>query len=193
MIAALYQRAGIVPRALQFALGSRRAMVATTAAFVVALAFYAVLLPATSTGGVVGLVSLRFLTPGEFVFAVVMAALLAPTMAFGVYGFRQGSRMHPASTALGALVAILPALLCCSPILPLAIATIASVLPVAGQLGVPIQGFIATHEGEIYGIAIVLMVWGLYDSARRVLSCEIRRNCYRPGLTVDVKAADRKV
>lgn len=193
MIAALYQRAGIVPRALQFALGSRRAMVATIAAFVVALAFYAVLLPATSTGGVVGLVSLRFLTPDELVFAVVMAALLAPTVAFGVYGFRQGSRMRPTRTVLGAVAAILPSVFCCSPLLPLAIAAIASVLPAAGRFGLPIQGFIATHESEIYGVAIILMVWGLYDSARRVLSCEIRRNCYRPGRTVDVKAADRKI
>ena len=74
-------------------------------------------------------------------------------------------------SVLGAILATAPSLLCCSPILPLTIATIASVLPAAGQLGVPIQGFIATHEGEIYGVAIVLMVWGLYANARRALSC----------------------
>lgn len=171
MIAALYRRAEMVPCALQFALGSRRAVLGTAALFLVALAFYAMLLPATSTGGALGLVSLRFLTPGEFVLAVIMAALLAPTVGLGVYGLRQGSRMRPASTVLGAVLAILPALLCCSPILPLAIATVASVLPAAGQLGLPIQGFIATHEGAIYGVAIALMAWGLYGSARRVLSC----------------------
>lgn len=171
MIAALYQRAEMVPRALQFALGSRRAVIGTISLFIVALAFYAMLLPATSTGGTVGLISLTFLTPGEFVLAVIMAALLALTVALGVYGIRQGSRVHPAGTVLGAVLATLPALLCCTPILPLAIATIASVLPAAGQLGLPIQGFIATHEGEIYGVAIALMLWGLYGSARRALSC----------------------
>lgn len=171
MIAALYQRAEMVPRALQFALGTRRAVVGTIVLFVVALAVYAMLLPATSTGGALGLVSLRFLTPDEFVLAVIMAALLALTVTLGVYGLRQGLRMRPASTVLGAVLAILPALLCCTPVLPLAVATMASVLPAIGQLGLPIQGFIATHESEIYGVAIALMVWGLYGSARRALSC----------------------
>ncbi|MDA8051250.1 MAG: hypothetical protein M0002_14820 [Rhodospirillales bacterium] len=171
MIAVLHQRAKMVPRALQIALGSRRAVMGTAALFLVALAFYAMLLPATSTGGALGLVSLRFLSPAEFVLAAIMAALLALTVALGVYGLRQGSRMHPADTVLGAVLATLPALLCCTPVLPLAIATIASVLPAVGQFGVPIQGFIATHEGAIYGVAIALMVWGLYGSAQRALSC----------------------
>lgn len=171
MISAFYQRAEMVPRALQFALGSRRAVAGTIGLFIVALGFYAMLLPATSTGGAVGLVSLRFLTPGEFVLSVIMAALLALTMVLGVYGIRQGARVHPAGTVLGAVLATLPALLCCSPALPLAIATIASVLPAAGQLGLPIQGFIATHESAIYGVAIALMIWGLYGSAKRALSC----------------------
>ncbi|MDA8248504.1 MAG: hypothetical protein M0Z28_04940 [Rhodospirillales bacterium] len=171
MIAAFYQRAEMVPRALQFALGSRRAVIGTMVLFVAALGFYAMLLPATSTGGVVGLVSLRFLTPGQFVLALIMAALLALTVTLGVYGIRQGARVGPTGTVLGAVLATLPALLCCTPILPLAIATIASVLPAVGQLGLPIQGFIATHEGAIYGVAIALMLWGLYSSARRALSC----------------------
>lgn len=171
MIAAFYQRVGIVPRALQMALGSRRAVLGTAALFIVTLAVYAMLLPATSTGGAVGLVSLRFLTPGEFTLAVIMAALLALTVTLGVYGFRQGARTNHAGTVLGAVLATLPALLCCTPILPLGVVTIASVLPAAGRLGLPIQGFIATHEGAIYGVAIALMAWGLYGSARRALSC----------------------
>ena len=171
MMAVLYQRAVIVPRAVRIALGSRRAVVGTIALFLVALAFYAVLLPATSTGGTLGLVSLRFLTPGEFVLAAIMAALLALTIVIGVHGFRHGSRTRPTGSVLGAILATLPALLCCTPIVPLAIATIASMLPAAGQVSGPIQGFVATHEGEIYGIAIALMLWSLYDNARRSLSC----------------------
>ena len=171
MILAVVQRVAIVPRALQFALGSHRARAGTFVLFVMALAFYAMLFPATSTGGVLGWVSLRFLTPGEFGLAVIMAALLALTMTLGVYGLRQGARMRPASTVLGMVLAILPALLCCTPILPLTIATTAAVLPAAGRFGLPIQGFIATHESAIYGLAVALMLWGLYGSARRTLSC----------------------
>ena len=174
MIGALYGRAFIVPRALRIALASRRATARTGAVFLIFGALYAMILPASYTGGVIGLVSLRFLTPGTFLLALLMALLLALTLALGMYGFRNGSGAKPAGSALGAILAALPPLLCCSPILPLAIAAVAAVLPAAGALGVPIQGFIATHESEIYAVAIALMAWGLYGNARRVLSCSYR-------------------
>ncbi|MDE2254743.1 MAG: hypothetical protein KGL42_10865 [Betaproteobacteria bacterium] len=171
MIAACYQRVEMVPRALGTALGSRRARVWTAALYLVAFAFYLFLLPATSTGGAPGFVSLHFLTPSEFLLAMLMAALLALTVALGVHGLRQGRRVNPTGTLLGAILAIAPSLLCCTPALPLAIAAIASLLPAAGQVGLPVQGWIATHEGTIYAVAIALMVWSLLGSARRVLSC----------------------
>ena len=170
----LSERVRIIPRALSLALGSRRAMLATSLAFLVFTAAYAMILPATYTGGAVGLVSLRFLDLGSFVLALFMGLLLALTLALGVYSFRCGAGAKPAGSALGAVLAILPSLLCCSPILPLTLSAIAAVLPAAGALGIPIQGFIATHEPEIYGIAAALMVWGLYGNARRVLSCSYR-------------------
>jgi hypothetical protein len=174
MIEVLYDRALIVPRALRVVLASPRAVAGTGAVFLLFAILYAMILPATYTGGAIGLVSLRFLTFGTFALAVLMALLLALTLALGVYGFRSGSGAKPAGTALGAVLAALPPLLCCSPILPLAISAVAAILPAAGSFGVPIQGFIATHELEIYGIAVALMVWGLYGNARRVLSCSYR-------------------
>ncbi|MGH7071732.1 MAG: hypothetical protein ACREFO_17205 [Acetobacteraceae bacterium] len=171
MIAVLHQRAVIVPHAVRLAVSSRRAVTGTIVLFLVVLFFYAMLLPATSTGGAVDLASLRFLTPVQLALAAVMAALLALAVALGVHDLRHGAKARPTGSVLGAVLAIVPALLCCSPILPLTIATIASVLPAAGQLGLPIQGFIATHEGGIYGVAIALMLWGVYGNARRVLSC----------------------
>ena len=174
MTKALYDRALSVPRALQIVLASRGAMAGTGAVFLVFAVLYALLLPATYTGGSIGLVSLRFLTVGTFALALLMALLLALTLALGVHGFRNGSGAKPAGSALGAVLAALPPLLCCSPILPLAISAVAAVLPAAGSFGLPIQGFIATHEPEIYGVAIALMTWGLYGNARRVLSCSYR-------------------
>lgn len=171
MISSVLQHAVIVPRATQVAIGTRRAAIGTGILFCVVLGFYAMLLPATNTGGVVGLASLRFLTLGEFLLAVMMAAILALTVTLGTYGLRHGSGMRSTGSVLGAIIAVIPVLFCCSPILPLAIATLASVLPAAGQFGLPIQGFLATHEGDIYGIAIVLMLWGLYANARRTLYC----------------------
>jgi len=175
MMGILYERAVILPRALRIALASPGAIAGTAAAFLLFAAFYVMLLPATDTGGAIGLISLRFLTPGEFILALLMALLLALTLALGVHGFRNGSNAKPGGSVLGAVVATLPALLCCSPILPLSIAAIAAVLPAAGALGVPIQGFIATHEPWIYGVAIALMVWGLYGNAQRSLHCELAR------------------
>ena len=158
-------------RALGLALASSRARFRTLGLFLAALLFYALLLPATSTGGTPGLISLHFLTLGEFSIAVVMAALLSLTTALGVYGLRQGRRVNPTGTLLGAVLPMAPSLLCCTPALPLAITAIASLLPAAGRFGVPIQGWIATHEGLIYAVAIAAMAWGLHGSARRVLSC----------------------
>ena len=79
--------------------------------------------------------------------------------------------MNPTGTLLGAVLALAPSLLCCTPALPLAITAIASLLPAAGYFGVPIQGWIATHEGALYALAIAAMAWGLHGSARRVVSC----------------------
>jgi hypothetical protein len=180
MIGALSDRVLVVPRALRIVLASRRAMAGMGAVFVIFALLYAMILPATYTGGAIGLVSLRFLTPGTFVLALVMALLLALIVVLGVHGFRNGSGVKSAGGALGAALGILPSLLCCSPVLPLSIAAIAAFLPAAGSLGIPIQGFIATHELEIYGVAIVLMAWGLYGNARRVLSCRYRPTVASP-------------
>lgn len=186
MSAALSERALSVPRALAIVLASRRAKIATGAVFVLLTVFYAMLLPATYTSGVIGLVSLRYLTPGMLGLALVMAALLALTLSLGVYGFQQGAGAKPAGSVVGAILAALPPLLCCSPILPLAIAMVAAVLPAAGAFGVPIQGFIATHEGTLYAIATGLMAWGLYGNARRVLACP---HCLLPRGTADAGCA----
>jgi hypothetical protein len=173
MIGEIYERVSVVPRAIGIAFASRLAIAATAAVFLIIAAFYAMLLPAIDTGGAIGRVSLRFLTPGELALSLVMALLLALTLALSLQGMRQGAGARPTGGVLGAILATLPALLCCSPVLPLSIAAMAAVLPAAGSFGLPIQGFIATHEPWFYGVAVALMGWGLYGSARRVLSCNV--------------------
>ena len=78
------------------------------------------------------------------------AAILV--VALALFGLRHGAGARPAGGVLGAVLAAFPALLCCSPVLPFLIATIAGVLPAARALGAPIQGFIAMH-GAIHGRA----------------------------------------
>jgi len=171
MMTATMQTIARMPLAIRMAFADRRARHWGGATFLFGLIFYLLVLPATDTGGAIGLVSLQFLTPGETVLALIMAVLLGLTTALGVYGLRQGGSATSGRSVLGAIVAVLPTLLCCSPVLPMAIAAIASVLPAAGALGLPIQGFLATHEMWLYGIAIALMLWGLHANARRALHC----------------------
>ncbi|MBV1702974.1 MAG: hypothetical protein KGQ46_14290 [Hyphomicrobiales bacterium] len=171
MMSATLANIGSVPRAIHYALGDQRAKLWGGVLFVVAFGFYLLVLPATATGGAIGWVSLRWLTPGEAALALIMAMLLGLTALLGVYGLRQGAQTTQGKSVLGALLAVLPTLLCCSPILPITLTAVASVLPIMGTLGLPLQGFISTHEALIYGVAIALMAWGLYGNARRALSC----------------------
>lgn len=182
MTRVLFAQIMLLPRALRLALGSRRAIAGTLAVFLIVGFVYAMILPATDTGGIVGLVSLRFLTAGSLALAILMASLLALTVALAVFGFRNGARVSAGKGASGAVLAIIPSLFCCSPILPLTVAAIAAILPTAGATALPIQGFIATHETWLYAVAIVLMIWGLYGSAQRILCCKRHpsRNSERP-------------
>lgn len=138
--------------------------------FVLALALYLFTLPATFTGGRVGLVSLRFLTPRLTVLAVVMAALLAVILPFILYLVRRGRRARTASTASGVAIGILAPILCCSPLLPIALGFVGGVFPLLGGAGMGLQGFIATHETGFFAAAIVLLIYALYQNARKV--CE---------------------
>lgn len=171
MMAATMQNIVQMPVAIRLAFADRRARRWGILTFTISLFFYLLVLPATDTGGAIGLASLQFLTLGETALALVMAVLLGLTTALGIYGLRQGAHVTSGKTILGAIVAIVPTILCCSPILPLVITAIASVLPAAGAMGSPIQGFIATHEAWFYLVAIASMAWGLYANARRALYC----------------------
>lgn len=161
-----------VPRALRYALANPEARLWGAIAFGLAFGFYLLVLPATDTGGAIGWVSLRWLSLSDVALALVMAALLGLTASLGVFGLKQGAQAKGAKSLFGALVAVIPTLLCCSPILPIVLTAAASVMPVMGTLGLPLQGYISTHEGLIYSLAIALMAWGLYGNARRALSCD---------------------
>jgi hypothetical protein len=54
-------------------------------------------------------------------------------------------------------------------VLPIAISFVAGVFPsLVGSFGWGLQGFIATHQNELFLAAIVLLVFALYQNARRV-------------------------
>ena len=160
-----------LPLAIRLAASDRRARLWGQASFLISLIFYGLALPATDTGGIIGLVSLQFLSLSDAALALLMASLLGLTTTLGLYSLRIGVGGKSSTSLIGACLAALPTLLCCSPVLPLILTSLASTLPIAARLGSPLQGLIATHEAWIYAIAVSVMGWGLYANARRVLYC----------------------
>ena len=72
--------------------------------FALALTLYVFTLPAAYTGGVIGLISLRYLTVELLFFAVALAALLSLALTLNIYAFRASLRRSSGGLTLGALL-----------------------------------------------------------------------------------------
>lgn len=148
--------------------------------FLVMLPIYTVMLPASLTGGRIGWVSLRLISPVMAIIAVALSAVLALTVGLMVLLLRLGRRSSKGAATGGALMALVTPLLCCSPLLPLALGALALAFPaLAGVAAGRLQGFIATHELTILLFALGLGVLAFYQNARRVgsgSSCRLPRS-----------------
>lgn len=163
-VEALRTASGIV-----FARRKYRGLAVTT--FLLAAVFYAFTLPATYTGGQIGMVSLRYLTPLLAAFAVVMAASLALVVSFTAYSVRIGTSATTTTTTTGILGSVLPPILCCSPLLPTIAAAFVGIFPGAFGVSGSIQGFIATYEVELLTAATVVLVYAVVQNAKGVTRC----------------------
>lgn len=141
------------------------------ATFLLAAVFYAFTLPATYTGGQVGMVSLRYLTPALAGFAVVMAGLVAVIVSFTAYSLRLGASPSTTVTTTGFFGSVLPPILCCSPLLPTVAAIFVGVFPGVFGVSGAVQGFIATYEHEILSVATLLLVYAVLQNAKGVTQC----------------------
>lgn len=141
--------------------------------FVGFLILYLVTLPATYTGGRVGLVSLRLLTPTLAGFAVVMAGLVAIIVPFTAYTMRMNESAGTTATTSGIVGSLLPPLLCCSPLLPTIAAVVVAVFPAAFGVSGFIQGFIAVYEAEILAAATLVLVYAAIQNAKGVTRCAV--------------------
>lgn len=135
------------------------------------LPLYLGTLPATYTGGRVGLVSLRLLTPTLAVFAVVMAGLVAIIVSFTAYTMRIGGSANTATTTTGFLGSVLPPVLCCSPLLPTLAAAVVGVFPAAFGVSGFSQGFVSTYEPEILTAAPLVLLYAATRTAHGVTRC----------------------
>jgi len=137
------------------------------------LTLYLFTLPATYTGGRVGIVSIRLLTPTLAVFSFIMAGLVAVILPFTVYTMQLGGSSGTTATTSGLLGGVLPPLLCCSPPLPVIAASVAGIFPAAFGVSGFIQGFIATYETEILAAATLILLYAAIRNAQSVTRCSI--------------------
>lgn len=163
--------------ALKTVLGFRAYQWITGISLVVFLVLYLTTLPASYTGGYSSFTALEYLTPTLIGFSVLMASLVALLLPMIIYLIRQGQKSSKSSATGGILIGVLAPMLCCSPILPITIGFIATLLPtLGGTFGIQIQGFIATHQIELFIAASLLLWFALYQNAREVISgvqCEV--------------------
>lgn len=167
----------IIMSALKSVLAIRSYQIIAGLNFLIFLLIYLMTLPAAYTGGYSSIEALSYLTPTLVGFSVLMAALVALIVSLIIYLIRQGQKSSKSSAAGGVLIGVLAPVLCCSPILPIAMGFVASLLPtLGGAFGVRIQGFIATHQIELFVAASLLLVFALYQNAKKVLygvHCEV--------------------
>lgn len=143
--------------------------------FLIALGLYLFTLPATFTGGVVGLVSLRYLNAELIFFSVTLALLLSLVVSFNLYGFRASLRRQGAGLSVGAVLAsLVPSSICCTSLVPSLLAAVgASTLQIFGLTG-RIQGAVARYEALYLAAALILLLLSLWLVVNNILgSCSL--------------------
>ena len=145
--------------------------------FALALTAYVFTLPAAYTGGVVGLISLRYLTAELLFFSLALASLLSLALTLNIFAFRTSIRQRSGGLSLGAaLASLLPASLCCTPLVPSVLAILGASTPQIFGISGRLQGFFATYELQILGFALILLLLSLRLAARNILGA-----CALPG------------
>ncbi len=145
------------------------------AVFALALTLYVFTLPAVYTGGVIGLISLRYLDAELLFFSVALAALLSLALTLNIYALRASIRRRSGGLSLaGVLSSFLPATICCTPVVPSLRAILGATTPQIFGLTGQIQGFFATYEPVILAFALVLLLVSLRLTTRSILgSCPL--------------------
>ncbi len=139
---------------------------------------YIFTLPATYTGGRIGLISLHFLTWELFIFSFVMAVLIAliiSFISFLIYSFKRTKEINKSVITGGFLGSILPPLLCCSPLIPSFVGIFGAVLPGVFRFSGFLQGFIAVNENYILIGSIFLLLFSLIRMSKSVGAFVSRR------------------
>ncbi len=135
--------------------------------FFPALALYAFTLPATYTGGTIGLVSLRYLNLELGLISLALAAALSLALTLNVYAYRAMADRRSCRVTAGAMFSsILPTSICCTPVVPTLLAVLGASTPQIFGIGGQIQGFFATYEMPILMLALAFMIFAVHLAAK---------------------------
>ena len=137
------------------------------AIFLPTLTIYAFTLPATYTGGTIGLVSLRYLNLELGLISFALAAALSLALTLNVYAYRVMADRRSCSATGGAILSsLLPTSICCTPVVPTVLALLGASTSQIFGFGGRIQGFFATYEMPILMLALAIMVFAVHLAAR---------------------------
>ena len=161
-----------IKSSLYFVFSENKYRIIGIASFVFFLILYLLTLPSSYTGGRIGLISFNFLTAKMIIFAIIFALLLSVLIPFIAFLVNRSRKGHTTTAAGGILVSIITPFLCCSPLLPVVLGFIGSIIPILpGSFGLTVQAFVATHETEIYLGVVALLLISIYQNSRAIVEC----------------------
>jgi hypothetical protein len=128
--------------------------------------FYLVALPAERFGALAW-GALQFLTPGDALAAMLIGLGAAASFAFNLAA--QTARAAQTSFTLGgAIAALLPSSLCCTTLIPSALAALGASAPAIMHTSGRFQGFFARYSAEFIGFAVAAVLYSLWVAANNL-------------------------
>ncbi|MHB8240202.1 MAG: hypothetical protein ACYDFS_11295 [Vulcanimicrobiaceae bacterium] len=126
-------------------------------------AFYLVALPAERFGALAW-GALQFLTPGDAIAAVLIGVGVPVSIAMNVAA-RRAQATQTTLTFGGVIAALLPSSLCCTTLIPSALATLGASAPAVMHLSGRFQGFFAQYAAAFIGFAVAAVLLSLWLAA----------------------------
>ena len=129
------------------------------------------------------MISLRYLDAELFLFSLALAALLSLVLTLNIYAFRSSVRQRNGGLTAGALLSsLLPAGICCTPVVPALLAIAGASTPQIFGLTGRIQGFFVAYQPLILTFALALLLVSLRLTTTNILgSCPLPARSVPPG------------
>jgi hypothetical protein len=131
---------------------------------------YIFLLPTLPFGAFVPQ-AVRFITPPQLVFAFAFGWLLGLLITVNVYAREVGAKMSkvaPITSVVSSAVNVL----CCTPVIPIALAIISGTVPVAAGLSPSVQFFFERYYFVFYVFSTATLVYAVYRMLSNLACCE---------------------